>query len=37
MQQILAASLGLPPFWQAMPFFVAAVSLKLPEDGLGLT
>ncbi|PMD16503.1 MFS general substrate transporter [Hyaloscypha hepaticicola] len=23
-QQIFAASLGLPPFWQAMPFFVGA-------------
>jgi len=26
MQQIFAASLKLSPFWQAMPFFVAAVS-----------
>jgi hypothetical protein len=33
MQQILAASLGLPPFWQAIPFFVAAVSSKLPKMG----
>jgi hypothetical protein len=30
-QQIFAASLGLPPFWQAMPFFVGAVSLN-PEE-----
>jgi hypothetical protein len=28
MQQIFAASLRLPLFWQAMPFFVAAASLK---------
>ena len=26
MQQIFAASLELPPFWQAMPLFVGAVS-----------
>jgi hypothetical protein len=26
MQQILAASLRLPPFWQALPFFFASVS-----------
>lgn len=25
MQHILAASLRLPPFWQALPFFFAAV------------
>jgi hypothetical protein len=25
MQQILAASLRLPPFWQALPFFFASV------------
>jgi hypothetical protein len=25
-QQIFAASLSLPPFWQAMPFFAGAVS-----------
>ena len=31
-QQIFAASLGLPPFWQAMPFFVGAVSLKFKEQ-----
>jgi hypothetical protein len=31
MQQIFAASLGLPPFWQAMPFFVGAVSSRLPK------
>ncbi len=30
-QQIFAASLGLPPFWQAMPFFVGAVSSKPKE------
>lgn len=26
MQHIFAASLSLPPFWQALPFFVGAVS-----------
>ncbi len=31
-QEIFAASLGLPPFWQAMPFFVGAVSLKPKEQ-----
>ena len=28
MQQILAASLRLAPFWQALPFFVASVSTR---------
>jgi hypothetical protein len=32
-QQIFAGCLGLPPFWRAMPFFIAAVSLKpLSQD-----
>jgi hypothetical protein len=26
MQQVFAVSLGFQPFWQAMPFFAAAVS-----------
>ena len=28
MQQIFAASLRLPYFWHALPFFVAAVSVR---------
>jgi hypothetical protein len=31
-QQIFAASLDLLPFWQAMPFFVGAVSSGFPKD-----
>lgn len=31
MQQIFAASLQLPKFWHALPFFVAAVSMVSSE------
>ena len=31
MQQILAASLRLSPFWQALPFFVGSVSFLVAQ------